>query len=86
LNRDDIFRIYRASGKPGVSPTVIGAGVGAGVGAAAGGVLIAVNEGEDDETVPGIVLSALVGAGIGALTGFLSGKARNNRVLIYESR
>ena len=86
LNRDDIFRIYRASGKSGVSPTLIGTGVGAGVGAAAGGVIVAVNEGEDDETVPGIVLSALVGAGIGALTGFLSGKARNNRVLIYESR
>jgi hypothetical protein len=86
LNRDDISRIYRAGGKSGVSPTLIGTGVGAGVGAAAGGVIVAVNEGEDDETIPGIVLSALVGAGIGALTGFLSGKARNNRVLIYESR
>ena len=86
LNRDDIFRIYRAGGKSGVSPTLIGTGVGAGVGAAAGGVIVAVNEGEADETVPGIVLSALVGAGMGALTGFLSGKARNNRVLIYESR
>jgi hypothetical protein len=86
LNRDDIFRIYKAGGKSGASPTLIGTGVGAGVGAAAGGVIVAANEGEDDETVPGIVLSALVGAGIGALTGFLSGKARDNRVLIYESR
>lgn len=86
LNRAEIFRIYRASAKSGVSPTVIGAGVGAGVGTAAGLVLLAVNEGEDDETVPGLILSALVGAGIGALTGFLSGKSRSNRVLVYESR
>jgi hypothetical protein len=85
-NRQDISRVYRAGGKSGVSPTVIGAGVGAGVGLAAGGVILAVNEGEDDETVPGLILTAMVGAGIGALTGFLSGKARNNRVLIYESQ
>jgi hypothetical protein len=86
LNRDEILRVYRVGGKSGMSPTLIGAGVGAGVGAAAGGVILAVNEGEDDETVPGLILSAMVGAGIGALTGFLSGKARKNRVLIYESR
>jgi hypothetical protein len=86
LNRDEIFRIYRASGKSGVSPTVIGAGVGAGVGLAAGGVILAVNDGDGDEIVPGLILTAMVGAGIGALTGFLSGKSRSNRVLIYESR
>lgn len=87
LDRNNIFRIYRMSGRSGVSPTLIGTGVGAGVGAAAGGVIIAVDEtGEADEVAPAIALAALVGAGIGALTGFLIGKTRNNRVLIYESR
>lgn len=86
LDRGEIFRVYRVGGKLSVSPTLIGAGVGAGVGAAAGGVIVAADETGDNEEAAGVALTALVGAGIGALTGFLIGKARHNRVLIYESR
>jgi translation initiation factor IF-1 len=81
VNREDVSKVYKAGGKSGVSPTLIGAGVGAGVGAVAGGMV----DHEAGETPQDIAFLALVGAGIGAVTGFLTGKARKNKVLIYES-
>ncbi|PYV38893.1 MAG: hypothetical protein DMG06_24515 [Acidobacteria bacterium] len=83
LNRENVLRVYRVSGKSAKSSTLIGAGVGAAAGAAVG----AATGGDAIVSRSEVTLVvAAVGAVVGALVGFAFGKNRQKRVLIYEAR
>ena len=85
LNRENVLRVYRVSGKSAKSSTLIGAGLGAAagaaVGAATGGGAFAPGPSRSQVSL-GV---AAVGAVVGALVGFAIGKNRHKRVLIYEA-
>lgn len=84
LSRDEVLSVYQIKGKSAKRSTLIGLGVGAGTGAVIGAV------GGDDGFGPtraqwAAGLSVLGGAA-GALTGFVIGKTRHKRMLIYEAK
>ena len=85
IRREDIATVHQVSKKGAGQATLIGLGVGAGVGA---GLAIA---GERNDTFFETRDSVTAGfvaltAGVGALTGYLIGRTRNKRVLLYESK
>jgi hypothetical protein len=81
---DDVRRVHRVAGSSAGKSTLIGTGAGA-----AGGATIGAVSGCDrgcwfdkgDLAAAG----AVVGAGFGALGGFLFGKLKSKRALIYEA-
>lgn len=87
INRSDIRKIYRengvSAGKSTLIGTAIGGGTGAVLGAAAGGCdpqsFCIIDRGG----VAGIL--GVAGAIGGAITGFVVGKLRQKKVLIYEA-
>jgi hypothetical protein len=85
IRREDVASVYEVLGRSAATATLIGMGVGAGVGTGLG---IAADAGDDPfELHNGITAGlAVVGAGVGALAGFLVGKARKKRVLVYVSK
>lgn len=85
IDRADVRRVHRVSGKSKGKSTLIGFGVGAGAGTAIGGVISARGEHESGEAHVPVVLFGVAGAGLGALTGFLLGLGKK-RVLVYEAR
>jgi hypothetical protein len=90
LNRGDVLKVYRVTGKSAASSTLIGAGVGAAAGAGTGAAVCGGcnDKGSFDFGPSRSVITAgaaLVGAGLGAIVGFALGR-RHKRVLIYEAR
>ena len=87
FRREDIASVHQVSKKGAGTATLIGLGVGAGLGA---GLAIASEQNENDTffETPDSVSAGFVAltAGVGALTGFLIGRTRNKRVLLYESK
>jgi hypothetical protein len=87
LDRENVARAYRVTGASVKKPVLIGltagAAVGAGLGIAAGsckqGELLCLDK---SDTVP---IATAVFAGVGVLVGFITGKMRHKRVLIYEA-
>lgn len=86
VNKPEVRKVYRVTGNSAkngaLAGTIVGAAAGAGLGAAAGcdrsGFLCL----DRRQTIPA---GAAVGAVIGVLTGFLIGKTRHKRDLIYET-
>lgn len=86
LDRSEIKRIYRVTGRQTGKSTLIGLGIGAGAGVAVGGV-VAATDGptESGEGHLPIAIIGAVGAVIGTVTGFLTGLRGRKKVLIYEA-
>lgn len=87
--RDDVRSVHQVGGTSVTKSTLIGLGAGAGAGALLGAVGEAADN--DDSFVDlnaGAVVAglAVLGAAAGALTGFIIGKTRKKRVLIYEAK
>lgn len=89
IKRDDIRSVHQVGGTSVTKSTLIGLGAGAGAGALLG----AVGEAADDDNSfvdlnGGAVVAglAVLGAAAGALTGFIIGKTRKKRVLLYEAK
>ena len=84
INRSDIRKVYRESrgsaGKSTLIGTAIGGGTGVVAGAASGGCTQFCIIGRGEATA----ILGVGGAGIGAITGFVVGKLRQKKVLIYE--
>jgi hypothetical protein len=86
VKRDDVSTVHTVNGASVTKATLIGLGVGAGAGAIAG---VAVRDPKDTFLNLDNVATAaftVVGAGVGTLTGFVIGKTRKKKVLIYEAR
>jgi hypothetical protein len=87
VNRSDVRKIYRENGVSAGKNTVIGTAIGGGTGT----VLGAATGGCDPQSfcivgrggVAGIL--GVAGASVGAITGFVVGKLRQKKVLIYEA-
>lgn len=83
LDRNEVSEIYRSIRKGEKTKfALIGAGVGAAVG---GGIGAAKNSPNIDDGEIYTMIGIPLGAGIGALTGFLFGKGRSKKVLIYRA-
>ena len=89
IKRDDIRSVHQVGGTSVTKSTLIGLGAGAGAGALLG----AVGEATDDDNSFGDLNGGAVAAGLtvlgaaaGAITGFVIGKTRKKRVLLYESK
>jgi hypothetical protein len=87
ITRSDIREIYRENGGSAGKSTLIGTAIGGGTGA----VLGAATGGCDGQFLcfggRGVFAGILgvAGAGVGAITGFVVGKLRQKKVLIYEA-
>jgi hypothetical protein len=87
MARDEVNGVYRVAKKSATKSTLIGTAIGAGSGATVasatgcGGQQFCILRSSDLAAV-----GAVVGAGFGALTGFLFGKLKPKRVLIYDAR
>jgi small nuclear ribonucleoprotein (snRNP)-like protein len=83
LDRANIQRVYRVSGRSRAKSAAIGAGIGGGIGLGAG---LALHLPSKTDIVGAVVpIFGALGAGIGAGIGALVGSGRK-QVLIYESR
>ena len=87
IRREDVESVHEVGGTSAAKAALIGLGVGAGVGGALG---IAGSAGDDNgfDQLDHAIAAGLVvlGAGVGALSGFVIGKARKKRVLLYVSK
>jgi hypothetical protein len=87
INRSDIRKIYREKGVSAGKSTLIGTAIGGGTGA----VLGAAGGGCDPQSFCIIdrqgtsIILGVAGAIVGAITGFVVGKLRQKKVLIYET-
>lgn len=88
VKRDDISSVHTVNGASVTKATLIGLGVGAGIGAAVGIAGDASSDAGGFETLDNAVAGAVtvIGALAGTITGFVIGKTRKKRVLIYEAR
>jgi hypothetical protein len=89
IKREDVSRIQQVSGTSATKSTLIGLGAGAGAGALLGAVGAATDDDNsfgdiNDGVAAGI--TTVLGATAGAITGFVIGKTRKKRVLLYESK
>jgi hypothetical protein len=89
IKRDDIRTVHQVGGTSVTKSTLIGLGAGAGAGALLG----AVGEASDDDNSFGDLNGTAVAAGLtvlgaaaGAITGFIIGKTRKKRMLLYEAK
>ena len=88
VDRTEIRKIYQDGGTSATKSTLIGTAVGGGGGAVLGAAAGGCNPGgfvcfTRVETAGG---TALVGASVGAITGFVIGKVRHKKTLLYEVR
>jgi len=88
INREEVLSIHEMRGMTAKKATLIGAGVGAAIGAGLG-----VAAADDPSNCffcisksEGAAILGVPGAGVGALTGFVVGKIRHKRALIYQAK
>jgi hypothetical protein len=86
LKREDVVSVYQVSGKSATKATLIGMGMGAGVGAVIGAVGDSRSTGFEKIDKAATAALTILGAGAGALAGYLIGRGRHKRVLIYEAK
>ena len=89
IKRDDVSRIQQVSGTSATKSTLIGLGAGAGAGALLGAVGEATDDDNSFADLNGAAVAAgltVLGAAAGAITGFVIGKTRKKRVLLYEAK
>lgn len=89
VKRDDIRTIHQVGGTSVTKSTLIGLGAGAGAGALLGAVGAATDDdnsfGDINDAV-GAGITTVLGATVGAITGFIIGKTRKKRVLLYDAK
>ena len=89
VKRDDIRSVHQVGGTSVTKSTLVGLGAGAGAGALLGAVGAASDDdnsfGDINDAV-GAGITTVLGATAGAITGFIVGKTRKKRVLLYESK
>ena len=89
IKRDDIRTVHQVGGTSVTKSTLIGLGAGAGAGALLGAVGAATDDdnsfGDINDAV-GAGITTVLGATVGAITGFVIGKTRKKRVLLYEAK
>jgi small nuclear ribonucleoprotein (snRNP)-like protein len=84
LDRNNISEVYQLRRKAEKGKyALIGAGVGAAIG---GGIGVAKESSESDDSEILTVVGVLLGAGIGAVGGLLFGQGKRKRILIYQAR
>jgi hypothetical protein len=88
LKREDVASVHQVKKASAAKSTLIGLGIGTGVGAAVGIAGDASQNGGGFEKIDNVAATGItvLGAGAGALTGFLVGKGRSKRVLIYQAK
>ena len=86
LNRSDIRKVYSENGVSATKSTLIGTAIGGGTGAVLGAATGGCDANDFCVTDRGDIAAVLgvLGAGIGAITGFVVGKLRQKKVIIYE--
>ena len=89
IKRDDVRSVHQVGGTSVTKSTLIGLGAGAGAGALLGAVGAATDDDNsfgdiNDGVAAGI--TTVLGAAAGAITGFVIGKTRKKKVLIYEAK
>ena len=88
IKRDDIRSVHHVGGTSVTKSTLIGLGAGTGAGALLG----AVGAASDDDSLgslDGRAVAAgltVLGAAAGTITGFIIGKTRKKRMLLYEAK
>lgn len=87
ISRDDVRRVHREAGKSAMKATLIGTAVGAGGGAALGAATGGCNSQQICIIGRGEAagIGAVAGGAFGAIGGFLFGKLKSKRTLIYEA-
>jgi small nuclear ribonucleoprotein (snRNP)-like protein len=88
IKREDVRSVHEVVKKGSAAKaTLIGMGVGAGAGALLGAIADASNDDgfeSFDKAATGVL--AVGGAGVGALVGYLVGRSRSKRVLVYQAK
>ena len=89
IKRDDVRSVHQVGGTSVTKSTLIGLGAGAGAGALLGAVGEAADDDHSFEVIDGTAVTAgltVLGATAGAITGFIIGKTRKKKVLLYEAK
>ena len=89
VKRDDVRSVHQVGGTSVTKSTLIGLGAGAGAGALLGAVGEATDDDHSFAVVDGTAVTAgltVLGAAAGAITGFIIGKTRKKKVLLYEAK
>jgi hypothetical protein len=89
VKREDVRSVHQVGGTSVGKSTLIGLGAGAGAGALLGAVGAAADNDNGFPVLDGTVVTAgltVLGAAAGAITGFVIGKTRKKRVLLYEAK
>jgi hypothetical protein len=86
INRSDIRKVYSENGVSATKSTLIGTAIGGGTGAVVGAATGGCDPNAFCIIGPGgsAALLGVLGAGIGAITGFVVGKVRQKKVVLYE--
>ena len=89
VKREDVRSVHQVGGTSVTKSTLIGLGAGAGAGALLGAVGAAADNDNGFPVLDGTAVTAgltVLGAAAGAMTGFVIGKTRKKRVLLYEAK
>lgn len=88
VKREDVFRIHQKIKKSAKKSTLLGLAIGAGVGGVVGLAADASSDSGFLEVFDNAAAGAItaIGAGAGALTGYLVGRSKGKKVLIYQAR
>jgi len=89
VKRDDVRSVHQVGGTSVTKSTLIGLGAGAGAGALLGAVGSAADNDNGFPVLDGTAVTAgltVLGAAAGAITGFIIGKTRKKKALLYESK
>jgi len=85
IKREDVQSVHQVTKHSAAASTLIGMGIGAGAGAGLGAIG-SENDSSGFEKLDHAVTAglAVAGAGIGAVTGYLLGRGKTKKVLLYE--
>jgi small nuclear ribonucleoprotein (snRNP)-like protein len=89
VKRDDVRSVHQVGGTSVTKSTLIGLGAGAGAGALLGAVGSAADNDNGFPVLDGTAVTAgltVLGAAAGAITGFVIGKTRKKKVLLYQAK